>query len=137
MLLRFIEAFIWCENLISHNMSNFLSIWSNVWVEWIALQVLIIYSCVKLYSSYSYLRQVLTVMCFVILTCLYLSVWQLELFSCFLFLGEFTILIFIYCLYLHLRASVSRTNLGDSNGNVLSILAFAVATLMIGSSSMN
>lgn len=137
MLLRFIDAFIWCENSISHNISSFISVWGNIWVEWVVLQVLLIYSCVKLYNSYSYLRQVLTVMCFVILTCLYLSVWQLELFGCFLFLGEFTILIFIYCLYLHLRASVSRTNLSDSNGNILSILALTAVTLMIGFSSMN
>lgn len=73
-----------------------------------------LYSIFRLYSTVNYLRQVLAMMWFVIVTCLYLSLWQLELFSCFLFLGEFTILIFFYCLFLHLKASIAQQSSSHS-----------------------
>lgn len=72
------------------------------------------YAVIRLYSSVNYLRQVLAMMWLVVVICLYLSLWQLELFSCFLFLGEFTILIFFYCLFLHLRASASQGTVAGS-----------------------
>lgn len=40
---------------------------------------------------------------FLILVSIYLSVMQLEMFACFLFLSEFVIIVFFYCLFLHLN----------------------------------
>lgn len=61
----------------------------------------------------------------VVVICLYLGLWQLELFSCFLFLGEFTILIFFYCLFLHLRASTSQGTVSGSH-SVASVTALGL-----------
>ena len=69
-------------------------------------------------------------MWFVVIICLYLGLWQLELFACFLFLGEFTILIFFYCLFLHLRASTSQGTVTGSYG----LSTTATAGLLAGGS---
>jgi hypothetical protein len=68
-------------------------------------------------------------MWFVVTICLYLGLWQLELFSCFLFLGEFTILIFYYCLFLHLRASTSQGTVTGSY-SLLAVTALVFSTLL-------
>ena len=133
MLFSLFDLFVYLEYRFSTGVVNLLSLWSSIWMEWLCLQTLLTYTLFKLYNSNNYLRQVITVMCVVILICLYLSLWQFELFACFLFLGEFTILIFVYCLYLHLKASVSRTDLGESIGNTSLIIGASLATLMIGS----
>lgn len=91
-----------------------IGFWSSLYIEWVIIQGIMLYSIFRLYSTANYLRQVLAMMWFVIVTCLYLSLWQLELFSCFLFLGEFTILIFFYCLFLHLKASIAQQNSSHS-----------------------
>lgn len=50
-----------------------------------------------------------------VLICIYLSLLQFELFACFLFLGEFTIAIFFYCLFLHLKASINQNSFNSQN----------------------
>lgn len=89
--------------------------WTNIWLEWLCLQIIILYSLIKLYTSFNYFKQVQVTIILIVLLCLYLSLWQLELFACFLFLGEFTILIFFYCLFLHLKTSVTTTPTISSN----------------------
>lgn len=73
----------------------------------------------------------MAMMCLLVLMCLYLSVWQLELFACFLFLGEFTIFIFFYCLFLHLRSGVSRDNSKSINLSWLGIIALILTALAV------
>lgn len=105
-----------------------IGLWSSLYIEWVAVQGVMLYSIFRLYNTINYLRQVLAMMWFVIVTCLYLSLWQLELFSCFLFLGEFTILIFFYCLFLHLKASITQQS---SSHNIIGGQYIAVALLLI------
>lgn len=90
-----------------------------------------LYSVFRLYGTANYLRQVLAMMWFVIVACLYLSLWQLELFSCFLFLGEFTILIFFYCLFLHLKASIAQqtSSHGTIGGQYVTISLLLITAL--------
>lgn len=93
----------------------FYVIWNFFWIEWFLLQISILYLIYKLYMVINHLRQIITLMLFVIFISLYLAIWQLELFACFLFLGEFTILIFFYCLFLHLKTMVNDTNIEINN----------------------
>lgn len=106
-----------------------LALWSQVWVEWVLIQAVLLYTLHKIYSTVNYLKQVLAMMWFVVATSMYLGLWQLELFACFLFLGEFTILIFFYCLFLHLRASTSQGFNTTSYGSF--IIVSSISCLVI------
>ena len=83
-------------------------LWSNIWLEWIIIQILIIYSCIRLFSTEQYFKQLLNLINVIILMSIYLSLLQFELFACFMFLGEFTIIIFFYCLFLHLKINIQQ-----------------------------
>lgn len=137
MLWLIVDYYYTLENKFYNNLLNavkpLLSAWQTIYMEWLLLQIAVIYSTYKLYSTVNYLKQVLAMMWFVIYICLYLALWQLELFSCFLFLGEFTILIFFYCLFLHLRASITQTASShiSGNGQMAPIVTIVVLTLWL------
>lgn len=104
-----------------------IAVWGNLWIEWLALQTLIGYSVYRIYITINPLRQIMAIMWFVVLLCLYLGLWQFELFACFLFLGEFTIMIFFYCLFLHLKTAItSSTGANKIPTTALLVLVFAL-----------
>ena len=92
------------------------------------MQVIVTYLLYKLYVTNNYLRQTLTLMLFIVFSSIYLAFWQLELFACFLFLGEFTILIFFYCLFLHLKIFINKP-IGDLN-NLLNPITLILIILL-------
>ena len=55
-----LELFLYKSSTLS--LKPLLALWSSVWIEWLALQVLTIYAFTRLYTSINYLRQVLAMM---------------------------------------------------------------------------
>jgi hypothetical protein len=81
----------------------FWNVWNSFWLEFFVLQVFIMYQIYKLFSEKNFFKMLISLLYFLILISIYLSVMQLELFACFLFLSEFIIIVFFYCLFLHLN----------------------------------
>lgn len=77
--------------------------WVNVFIEILALQVLLLFFTIQLLKAINHFRQLILLLLLIITLCIYLSVMQLEFFACFMFLAEFTVLFFFYVLFLHLR----------------------------------
>ena len=70
----------------------------------------------------------------------YLAFMQLELFACFMFVAEFTIVIFFYALFLHLRISTSLADSkseSSSPSTVAALVIVLVATCLFGLSQLN
>jgi hypothetical protein len=88
--LPFLELFLW-------------NIWNSFWFEFFFLQLLISYQIYKLFFEKNFFKMLISLLYFLILVSIYLSVMQLEMFACFLFLSEFVIIVFFYCLFLHLN----------------------------------
>jgi hypothetical protein len=72
------------------------------------LQLFLLFTCYQLLTQQSYFKQLLTLLVVLISICVYLSVLQLELFACFLFLAEFLVIIFFYTLLLHTKAAIGQ-----------------------------
>lgn len=62
---------------------------------------------------------------------------QLELFACFMFVAEFTIVIFFYTLFLHLRVSVSVTESSNKSIETTKILILVIFAIVIGYGASN
>lgn len=80
--------------------------WSSVALEWLVAQSLIAYSYFRFVSYKSYYKQVIAMLWIISALALYLALLQLELFACFMFVAEFTVVIFFYTLFLHLKVSI-------------------------------
>lgn len=107
-----------------------LLLWEMFYIEWFFLQTVFIYSFVRLILEKNHLKQVLIFMCLLVIMCIYLSLMQYELFACFLFLGEFTIAIFFYCLFLHLNTDRDFTKVNKNNNKMhITILLIAFGTV--------
>ena len=57
----------------------------------------------------------------------YLAFMQIELFACFMFVAEFTIVIFFYALFLHLRISTSLADTKSESRSTHSLAAVLIA----------
>lgn len=115
--------------LVSHFNSpkTLLSIWDNLNLEIFLIQIILIYVLYRLISNKNYLKQILSLCLLLTISSVYLTLYQLELFSCFLFLAEFTIIIFFYSLFLHLQVSskINTNHEGQINFfNLFFILTF-------------
>lgn len=84
--------------------------WSMVSLEWMALQGIFLYTYSRFIGYKNYYKQILSLLWLLMVMAVYLAFLQLELFACFMFLAEFTIIIFFYTLFLHLR--IAATNQG-------------------------
>ena len=100
--LYYVKKFLTC-------IQPLLNLWSNIYLEWLFLQIIIIYTIIRLFGTEQYFKQLITLLILIVLMCVYASILQYELFACFMFLGEFTIIIFFYCLFLHLKINVQQS----------------------------
>lgn len=69
----------------------------------------------------------------IILLACYVSLLQLELFACFMFIAEFTIVIFFYTLFLHLKIAINQRELNQTpttvTAKIIGILLLTAVTL--------
>lgn len=84
--------------------------WGTIALEWLVIQTLFLYTFNKLISHKNYFRQILALMWLLCVLSVYIAFMQIELFACFMFVAEFTIVIFFYALFLHLRVSTVQSD---------------------------
>jgi len=77
--------------------------WNNFWIEVFLIQVLFVYFFLKFLTENNLYKLCFLVMFFITLSCIYLGLLQLEIFSAFLFISEFIILIFYFCFFFKLN----------------------------------
>lgn len=89
-----------------------------------------IYTFTRLVGSKNYFKQLLQLLFLITILALYVSLMQLELFACFMFIAEFTIVIFFYTLFLHLKVAVTqRETSGVSTGSAGKLIVGLLALI--------
>ncbi len=133
-----ITCFYIIEYYLTINLSTlelaFWGFWNSFWLEFFFLQIFIVYQIYKLFLEKNFFKMVITLLFFLILISIYLSLMQLELFACFLFLSEFILIVFFYCLFLHLNytnKSIFYNNLTNLTFIFLLGLIFAVIFFLL------
>lgn len=79
--------------------------WSTVSIEWLLLQSTLVYTYLRFIGYRNYYKQILALLWLLCVLAIYIAFLQLELFACFMFVAEFTIVIFFYTLFLHLQVA--------------------------------
>lgn len=124
-----LERNILNKSLISAE--HFLFVWDKFYIEWFLLQTVITYTFIRMVITKNYFKQLTQLLLLLIFLGCYISLMQLELFACFMFIAEFTIVIFFYTMFLHLKISVNqretqKTLLGSAPATVLLLLLWSV-----------
>lgn len=131
-----LELCHWSEmSFIRHtfkSVNNFTPLWERFQFEWFIIQTISIYTFIRFINSNNYFKQLLQLLSLIILLACYISLLQLELFACFMFIAEFTIVIFFYTLFLHLKIAISQRELNQTPATVTAkLIGFLLLIVVI------
>ena len=119
---------------IFNNLNNFTPLWERFQIEWFVIQIITVYTFIRFVSASNYFKQLLHLLFLIILLACYVSLMQLELFACFMFIAEFTIVIFFYTLFLHLKIAINQRELNQAPATItaklIGILLLTIITLI-------
>ena len=88
----------------------FIYFWEHIWTEWLILHVILTFILIKIWQENNLIKLIFLTIYFLIIISIYLGTAQLELFGCFLFVSEFIILLFFYCLIINLNLKLRFSN---------------------------
>lgn len=130
-LIALIYLLEWCVVLYSFTVELLVwNLWGSFWFEFFFLQVFILYQIYKLFFERNLFNMLLALLYILILLCLYLALMQVEMFSCFLFLSEFILIVFFYCLFLHLNYTNKKLFWNNVANNTL-VLFISVFVILV------